>query len=88
MNVNVYCRVRPSKSEVPNNSHFQVISNSQIQVFDNAFSLDKIFTESTNQEELFASIVEPNIQYCLEGFNLTLFTYGQTGSGKVNNISQ
>ena len=60
------------------------ISNKSIT--DNVFTLDHIFSENTNQEEIFTEIGIKNIEYIFNGYNCTIFCYGQTGSGKTHTI--
>ena len=46
------------------------------------FAFDKIYDEDSSQAVVFESTVEPLLDGCFEGFNLTILAYGQTGSGK------
>ncbi|KAJ7311086.1 hypothetical protein JRQ81_006685 [Phrynocephalus forsythii] len=50
------------------------------------FHFDTIFTESSDQESVYAACVEPLVEAFFEGFNVTVFAYGQTGSGKTYTI--
>ncbi|XP_072278868.1 kinesin-like protein KIFC3 isoform X2 [Pyxicephalus adspersus] len=47
-----------------------------------SFEMDKIFTPSANQEEVFTE-VSPLITSCLDGYSVCILAYGQTGSGKT-----
>jgi kinesin family protein C1 len=47
------------------------------------FTFDKVFGQSTSQDELFEEVSE-FVQSALDGYNVCLFSYGQTGSGKVH----
>ncbi|RDD40339.1 Kinesin-like protein KIF27 [Trichoplax sp. H2] len=51
-----------------------------------SFTFDYAFSQSTTQTELFENCVEPLLQNCFEGYNVTIFAYGQTGSGKTYTI--
>ncbi|KAL9648699.1 hypothetical protein ABK040_003637 [Willaertia magna] len=49
-----------------------------------SFTFDKVFSESTSQDDLFEkSGVMDLINYAVEGFSTTVFCYGMTGSGKT-----
>ena len=50
------------------------------------FSLQKVYSEDTQQEDLFAGVGVPAVKEVLEGYNGTIFAYGQTGSGKTHTI--
>lgn len=47
------------------------------------FTFDKIFNESTSQQEFFRESIKPNLDKALLGYNFCAFAYGQTGSGKT-----
>nr|CAH7713090.1 unnamed protein product [Callosobruchus chinensis] len=46
------------------------------------FCFDKVFSQRTNQEELFKEIA-PYVQSAVDGYDVCVFAYGQTGSGKT-----
>lgn len=48
-----------------------------------SFQYDWIANPQTTQEELFQVVAIPVTEYCLQGYNGTIFAYGQTGSGKT-----
>lgn len=50
------------------------------------FQFDRIFDESSTQNELFEHCAMPQIDYFIAGYNCTLFAYGQTGTGKTFTI--
>lgn len=52
------------------------------------FHFDTVFTESSNQESVYAVCVQPLVEAFFEGFNVTVFAYGQTGSGKTYTIGE
>lgn len=48
-----------------------------------SYKFDGIFTENSEQKEVYDAVVSPAVKSALEGFNCTVFAYGQTGSGKT-----
>lgn len=50
------------------------------------FIYDHIVDENESQESVFENVAKPIVDYCLEGYNGTIFAYGQTGSGKTYTI--
>ncbi|KAM9355024.1 kinesin-like protein KIF6 [Pholidichthys leucotaenia] len=51
------------------------------------FRFQKVFDQTTKQEEIFESIAKPVANSVLAGYNGTIFAYGQTGSGKTFTIT-
>ena len=47
------------------------------------FEFDRVFDESSSQEDLFVSIAQTKVEEVVNGMNSTIFAYGQTGSGKT-----
>ena len=47
------------------------------------FTYDCVGGPETEQEGIFESVAKPVTEYCLQGYNGTIFAYGQTGSGKT-----
>uniref|UniRef100_A0A8D2LVR9 Kinesin family member 7 n=1 Tax=Varanus komodoensis TaxID=61221 RepID=A0A8D2LVR9_VARKO len=52
------------------------------------FQFDTVFTESADQESVYAACVQPLVEAFFQGFNVTVFAYGQTGSGKTYTIGE
>ncbi len=50
------------------------------------FSFDRVFDQSSTQQQVFEEIGKPLVDSVLEGFNSTLFVYGQTSSGKTHTM--
>lgn len=93
-NVRIYLRIRPSRSEEnnsqrsnccltvdPHNPHQAVhlVNGNKAE----AFTYDCVGGPETEQEAIFESVAKPVTEYCLHGYNGTIFAYGQTGSGKT-----
>ena len=47
------------------------------------FTFDGSYAQDSTQVEVFDESVKPMIQFCMDGYNSTVFAYGQTGSGKT-----
>ncbi|XP_041031027.1 kinesin-like protein kif7 [Carcharodon carcharias] len=52
------------------------------------FQFDVIFDQTSSQDEVYSSCVEPLVEAFFEGFNATVFAYGQTGSGKTYTVGE
>lgn len=52
------------------------------------FHVDSVFTETSSQESVYTTCVQPLVEAFFEGFNVTVFAYGQTGSGKTYTIGE
>ena len=50
------------------------------------FTFDFVAAESVSQEQMFQRLGRPIVDFCLQGYNSTIFAYGQTGSGKTHSI--
>lgn len=50
------------------------------------FHLDNILPFDCPQQAIFKGYVEPVVNACFDGFNITVIAYGQTGSGKTFTI--
>ncbi|KAK3093383.1 hypothetical protein FSP39_014832 [Pinctada imbricata] len=51
------------------------------------FRFEKVFDQSTKQDEIFDNVAKPVADNVLQGYNGTIFAYGQTGSGKTFTIT-
>ena len=47
------------------------------------FSADRVFSETSSQEEVFVATTVPLLEQLFEGYNSCIFGYGQTGTGKT-----
>ncbi|XP_041447214.1 kinesin family member C3 S homeolog isoform X1 [Xenopus laevis] len=91
-NIRVFARVRPITTEdgvgpgAENIVTFDPDDDGVLYVAQKgkemSFELDKIFTPSATQEEVFRD-VSPLITSCLDGYSVCILAYGQTGSGKT-----
>ena len=50
------------------------------------FLMDKIFEESSTQEEVFERVGRTQVDKALSGFHGSIFAYGQTGTGKTHTM--
>lgn len=93
-NVRIYLRIRPSRSEETGTSRssccltvdpqspqqaVHLVNGPKAEVF----TYDCVGGPETEQEAIFESVAKPVTEYCLQGYNGTIFAYGQTGSGKT-----
>ncbi|KAI1900109.1 hypothetical protein AGOR_G00046640 [Albula goreensis] len=53
---------------------------------DRAFDCDFVFGPEVQQDEVYATCVQPLVSAVMDGYNATVFAYGQTGSGKTYTI--
>lgn len=51
------------------------------------FVFDRLFDDTTAQEEIYANTTRPLLDSVLDGYNATVFAYGATGCGKTHTIS-
>lgn len=50
------------------------------------FTFDFVAGEDITQDLMFRKLGKPIVDFCLQGYNSTIFAYGQTGSGKTHTI--
>ena len=89
--IRVFCRVKP-QFDIEARSSLQYpelsltsSSDKELTIIDlkqQSFHFDKVFTESSTQKEIFEEI-RPVLQSALDGDNVCIFAYGATGSGKT-----
>ena len=95
-NVQVYVRARPPEEDNDENlaERFGVseedpkrisMSNKTAVggVGEHAFSFDRVFWTETQQDEIFTTVCQQQVEHCLRGYNSCCFAYGQTSSGKT-----
>jgi kinesin family protein C1 len=82
--IRVYCRVRPNSNGSSSLKCSGDGSGLSISVDgkDHAMDFDKVFPQTTSQEEVFNGVSEL-VQSALDGYHVCLFSYGQTGAGKT-----
>ncbi|XP_078097446.1 kinesin-like protein kif7 [Mustelus asterias] len=91
--VTVAVRVRPLLPKEILHGHQSCVhvnlDSQQITLGNNRhFQFDVIFDQTSSQDEVYSSCVEPLVEAFFEGFNATVFAYGQTGSGKTYTIGE
>ncbi|KAK2826058.1 hypothetical protein Q5P01_020272 [Channa striata] len=47
------------------------------------FTYDHVADMDTSQDSVFSSVAKNIVEFCMNGYNGTIFAYGQTGSGKT-----
>lgn len=87
-NVRVAIRIRPLSSRERQGGSTECISvipgTCQIVAGpDKSFTFDNVFPTDSSQDDIFASLAAPVLNYFLDGYNCTILAYGQTGSGKT-----
>ncbi|XP_041091421.1 kinesin-like protein kif7 [Polyodon spathula] len=91
--VQVAIRVRPLLPKELLHSHESCITADSVERrvtlgHDRHFQFDFVFEESSDQEEVSSTCVQPLVEAFFQGFNATIFAYGQTGSGKTYTIGE
>ncbi|XP_058851425.1 kinesin-like protein kif7 [Acipenser ruthenus] len=91
--VRVAIRVRPLLPKELLHSHESCITADSVERrvtlgHDRHFQFDFVFEESSDQEEVSNTCVQPLVEAFFQGFNATIFAYGQTGSGKTYTIGE
>eukprot|EP00794_Sanderia_malayensis_P003375 gene3375-3863_t len=88
-NIKVVCRIRPqSKNEIDLGGTMIVKfpSNDTIVHSGRAYTFDKVFKPSSQQELVYTETAKPIVSDVLAGYNGTIFAYGQTASGKTHTM--
>ena len=80
-NINVLIRIRPR--EYNSSSTLLNIFENKIITSNKSYQFDYIADENSTQNDIFENCAKKICDYCLEGYNGTIFAYGQTGSGKT-----
>ena len=52
------------------------------------FTFDRIFNESTRNDEIFDRCCQAQVDRFLNGYNSTIFVYGQSGTGNLPLLRQ
>ncbi|XP_039255944.2 kinesin heavy chain-like isoform X1 [Styela clava] len=89
--IKVMCRFRPlNPSEKTRGDQFLAKFPSAEQVTfgspSRTYTFDKVFNETTSQEQVYLAGAKPIVKDVLEGYNGTIFAYGQTSSGKTHTM--
>ena len=77
-NVKVAFRLRPC-----DRNPLLTYTNDIISMSGNKFYFDRVFNETSTQEQVYNDIAKPAINWCIDGYNSAIFAYGVTGSGKT-----
>lgn len=93
-NIRVVLRIRPMMSdsnqkqqpqrrclEVAPDRKGVTLAPSSVQ--EKRFGFDRVFPESSEQDDLFQNVGRAAVENTLKGYNGSIFAYGQTGSGKT-----
>ncbi|OAA49600.1 kinesin [Metarhizium rileyi] len=51
-----------------------------------SFAFNAVYDQSTSQETLFTSEVQPHLKPLFQGYDVTIFAYGVTGTGKTHTM--
>lgn len=51
------------------------------------FRFDRVYDETSSQQDIYSERVSSIVEGSLEGFNGTVFAYGQTGTGKTHTMT-
>lgn len=88
-NIKVVCRFRPhSAAEVKCGGQMGVKfpSNETLIHCGKAYTFDRVFKPTANQETVYSESAKPIVADVLAGYNGTIFAYGQTASGKTHTM--
>ncbi|XP_057293269.1 kinesin heavy chain-like [Hydractinia symbiolongicarpus] len=88
-NIKVVCRYRPqSEAEVKAGGALVVKfpSNETVIHCGRAYTFDRVFKPTANQELVYTESAKPIVSDVLAGYNGTIFAYGQTASGKTHTM--
>ena len=69
--------------DTPNSREVVAKENASATSRTKKFTFDRVFGPSTQQNDVYKSVVGPLIKEVLQGYNCTVFAYGQTGTGKT-----
>ncbi|KHO01036.1 kinesin [Metarhizium album ARSEF 1941] len=78
--------VRPDGAEAGGPHTVVKIPNPKNQAEDFSFAFNAVYDQSTSQETLFTSEVQPHLKSLFQGYDVTIFAYGVTGTGKTHTM--
>ncbi|KAK9441339.1 kinesin [Metarhizium brunneum] len=78
--------VRPDGAEAGGPHTIVKIPNPKNQAEDFSFAFNAVYDQSTSQETLFTSEVQPHLKSLFQGCDVTIFAYGVTGTGKTHTM--
>ncbi|KFG82314.1 kinesin [Metarhizium anisopliae] len=78
--------VRPDGAEAGGPHTIVKIPNPKNQAEDFSFAFNAVYDQSTSQETLFTSEVQPHLKSLFQGYDVTIFAYGVTGTGKTHTM--
>ena len=81
--VQTFCRFRPLLSQENSETAIAYLSDCAVRVGTESITLDRVFTPSADQQEVFTVLGKSAVADVQAGFNGSIFAYGQTGSGKT-----
>ncbi|PHH81810.1 hypothetical protein CDD82_7795 [Ophiocordyceps australis] len=77
---------QPERADADKPQTIVKIPNPRNEAEEFSFAFNSVFEQSTSQDALFASEVQPHIKSLFVGFDVTIFAYGVTGTGKTHTM--
>ncbi|KAJ6781835.1 hypothetical protein PWT90_07550 [Aphanocladium album] len=78
--------VRPDSTEAGKPNTIVKIPSPKNGAEEFSFAFNSVYEQSTSQEALFTSEVQPHLKSLFQGIDVTIFAYGVTGTGKTHTM--